>query len=113
MLTIHLDKELSFPRPASWNLTVYGVDKFKPAGSINSYSVNKSRIEYNYDGSIEILIQSDDPGPAKQHNWLRAPNGEFFLVMRVSWSDNEVPHKQEPNVEVNGLEKSELPGEIV
>ncbi len=84
MLKIHFDKDLNFPRPASWNITVYGVDNFKPTSFINAYSVNKSKMEYNYDGSIDIYIQPDSPGPSQEPNWLRSPNGEFFLVMRIA-----------------------------
>ena len=34
------------------------------------------------DGSAEIYMQADNPGPQKQSNWLPAPKGPFFFVGR-------------------------------
>ena len=84
MLKIHFDKELNFPRSAYWSLTAYAVDNFKPASTINSITVNKDMLQYNYDGSLDLFVQPGDPGPGKQFNWLRTPSGDVFVVMRVS-----------------------------
>jgi len=35
------------------------------------------------DGSLEIYLQHDNPGPAKASNWLPAPAGPFFFVGRL------------------------------
>jgi len=35
------------------------------------------------DGSLTIYVQIDSPGPDKQSNWLPAPEGEFFLILRT------------------------------
>jgi len=87
MLKIHFDKELNFPRSAYWSLTAYAVDNFKPASTINSITVNKDMLQYNYDGSLDLFVQPGDPGPGKQFNWLRTPAGDVFVVMRVSMHD--------------------------
>ena len=87
MLKIHFDKELNFPRSAYWSLTAYAVDNFKPASTINSITVNKDMLQYNYDGSLDLFVQPGDPGPGKQHNWLRTPAGDVFVVMRVSMQE--------------------------
>jgi hypothetical protein len=34
-------------------------------------------------------VQKDSPGPAKESNWLPAPNDEFSLVMRLYWPKQE------------------------
>ena len=34
------------------------------------------------DGSLEIYIQNENPGPDKASNWLPAPKGPFFFVAR-------------------------------
>jgi|SRR5688572_4259263 len=88
MLKIHFDKELNFPRSAYWSLTAYAVDNFKPASTINSITVNKDMLQYNYDGSLDLFVQPGDPGPGKQHNWLRTPAGDVFVVMRVSMHES-------------------------
>jgi hypothetical protein len=45
----------------------------------------------NADGSLTIYIQKDSPGAAKESNWLPAPNGPIYLVMRLYWPKAEPP----------------------
>jgi hypothetical protein len=35
------------------------------------------------DGSLEIYLQHDAPGGAKNANWLPTPAGPFFMVLRM------------------------------
>ena len=35
------------------------------------------------DGSITIQIQAESPGKGKESNWLPAPTGPFWLVLRA------------------------------
>jgi hypothetical protein len=35
------------------------------------------------DGSLEVLMSADDPGPALRSNWLPCPRGPFTLVLRA------------------------------
>jgi hypothetical protein len=37
----------------------------------------------NQDGSLTLYIQKDSPGADKEANWLPAPNGPIYLVMRL------------------------------
>jgi hypothetical protein len=39
----------------------------------------------NSDGSITLYVQKDSPGAAEEANWLPAPNGPIYLVMRLYW----------------------------
>ena len=39
----------------------------------------------NADGSLTLYIQKDSPGKDKESNWLPAPNGPIYLVMRLYW----------------------------
>jgi hypothetical protein len=34
------------------------------------------------DGSLEIYMQAESPGPDKESNWLPTPTGPFFFVGR-------------------------------
>jgi len=43
------------------------------------------------DGSLTIYIQKDSPGKEKESNWLPAPNGPIYLVMRLYWPKTEAP----------------------
>ncbi|MDE3819576.1 DUF1214 domain-containing protein [Sinorhizobium meliloti] len=35
------------------------------------------------DGSLTLYIQAKSPGPDRESNWLPAPDGDFFLQMRL------------------------------
>jgi hypothetical protein len=43
------------------------------------------------DGSLTIYIQKDSPGADKEANWLPAPNGPIYMVMRLYWPKTEPP----------------------
>ena len=40
---------------------------------------------------VDIYIQRESAGKDKQANWLPAPNGEVYLVMRLYWPKTEDP----------------------
>ena len=37
------------------------------------------------DGGITLYLQHGSPGKDKELNWLPAPKGPFFAVMRLYW----------------------------
>jgi len=43
------------------------------------------------DGSLTLYIQKDSPGGAKEANWLPAPHGTIYLVMRLYWPKDAAP----------------------
>ena len=45
----------------------------------------------NADGSLTLYIQKDSPGKALESNWLPAPNGPIYLVMRLYWPKDTPP----------------------
>ena len=45
----------------------------------------------NADGSLTLYIQKDRPRAEKESNWLPAPNGPIYLVMRLYWPKTEPP----------------------
>jgi len=38
---------------------------------------------YNEDGSLTFYIQNDAPKEALKSNWLPAPEGPFYVIMRL------------------------------
>ena len=55
---------------------------------INRYLINSPMInsmKKNSDGSLTIYAQNKSPGIDKESNWLPAPNGPIYMVMRLYW----------------------------
>ena len=54
------------------------------ANPINRYSLgDRSGLKAGEDGSATIYVQKEAPGAEKEANWLPAPDGMFFLIMRT------------------------------
>ena len=56
---------------------------------IDRYLINSPMLpdlKKNADGSLTIYIQAVEPtNPDHKANWLPAPNGPIYLVMRLYW----------------------------
>jgi hypothetical protein len=68
-----------------WSITMYSLpQRFLVDNPLNRYSIgNRSDgLKQGADGSLEIYMQADHPGPDKESNWLPAPRGPFFFVGR-------------------------------
>jgi hypothetical protein len=46
--------------------------------------------KYGNDGSLTIDVQKDSPGVAKDANWLPAPDGPFYAILRIYMPAPEV-----------------------
>jgi len=83
------------PVNAFWSVTMYdGKSQFLIENPINRYLINSpmlSDMKTNADGSLTLFIQKDSPGKDKEANWLPAPDGLIYLVMRLYWP-KETPH---------------------
>ncbi|MCK5356694.1 MAG: DUF1254 domain-containing protein, partial [Methyloprofundus sp.] len=77
------------PVNAFWSVTMYnGKSQFLIKNPINRYLINSPMLpsmKKNEDGSLTIYIQKNSPGKAKEANWLPAPDGPIYLVMRLYW----------------------------
>ena len=59
---------------------------------INRYLINSPMLpemKKNADGSLTLYIQKDSPGKDKESNWLPAPDGPIYLVMRLYWPKDD------------------------
>jgi len=83
------------PVNAFWSVTMYdGKSQLLIQNPINRYLINSPMLpamKKNDDGSLTIYIQKDNPGADKESNWLPAPNGPIYLVMRLYWPKTEAP----------------------
>ena len=67
-----------------WSLAMYDSEGYFVDNPIARYSIgDRDELKFDSDGSVEICIQHDSPGPDKESNWLPAPKGEFNLVLRL------------------------------
>lgn len=41
--------------------------------------------------SVALYIQKDSPGVDKESNWLPAPSGPIYIVMRLYWPKIDPP----------------------
>ena len=93
--TITFPKGQLPPVNAFWSVTMYdGKSQLLIENPINRYLINSpmlSSMKKNADGSLTIYIQKDSPGKAKESNWLPAPDGNPYLVMRLYWPKVEAP----------------------
>ena len=77
------------PVNAFWSVTMYdGKTQFLIKNPIDRYLINSPMLpgmKKNADGSVTLYIQKDSPGTDKESNWLPAPDGPIYLVMRLYW----------------------------
>jgi hypothetical protein len=81
---LHFDQ----PPPVDgfWSLTMYDTPGFLFVDNpINRYSIGDRTqgLASNADGSLELYLQQDRPGPERAANWLPAPAGRFRPILRL------------------------------
>ena len=83
------------PVNAFWSVTMYdGKTPVLIENPINRYLINSPMLpdmKTNADGSLTLYIQNNSPGADKESNWLPAPNGPIYLVMRLYWPKTKRP----------------------
>ena len=93
--TLTFAKDSLPPVNAFWSVTMYdGKTQFLIDNPINRYLINSPMLpgmKTNPDGSLTLYIQKDSPGKPKESNWLPAPNGPIYLVMRLYWPKETPP----------------------
>ncbi len=93
--TLTFAKDQFPPVNAFWSVTMYdGKNQLLVKNPINRYLINSpmlSGMKRNADGSLTLYIQKDSPGKDKEANWLPAPDGPIYLVMRLYWPKAEAP----------------------
>lgn len=81
---IHFDKSKLPPVGAFWSLTLYDPDGFQVPNALNRFALSSwMPLKYNADGSLDLYVQKESPGTARDSNWLPAPAGPFNLTMRA------------------------------
>ncbi len=81
------------PVNAFWSLTLYELPaSLLYANRLNRYLINSPmlpNLKRDADGGITLYVQNVSPGADNEANWLPAPTGPFFVVMRLYWPKAE------------------------
>ena len=83
------------PVNAFWSVTMYdGKTQLLIKNPINRYLINSPMLpnmKLDAERGLTLYIQKDSPGAEKESNWLPAPDGLIYLVMRLYWPGTEPP----------------------
>lgn len=75
------------PVTAFWSLTMYdGKTQLLIDNPLNRYLLNSPMMEQfvlGEDGSLTLYMQKESPGKELESNWLPAPDGPFYAVLRL------------------------------
>jgi hypothetical protein len=83
---MHFEKGQMPPVKGFWSLTMYDPDFFFVPNQINRYNLSqRNTFITNSDGSVDLYLQAESPGPEKEANWLPAPKGKFVPMLRLYW----------------------------
>lgn len=68
-----------------WSVTAYdSSNNFLIDNELDRYCINdRSEVQYNEDGSLDIYVQKEKPEEDKVSNWLPVNDGEFHLFLRI------------------------------
>lgn len=96
--TLHFDKGALPPADAFWSLTMYdGKTKLLVANPLDRYLINSRMLpdlKLDSDGGLTLYVQHKAPAKDLQSNWLPAPNGPFYGVLRLYLPKPEVTSGQ-------------------
>ena len=91
---MHFEKGQLPPVDAFWSLTMYDKTLFFVPNAINRYELSqRDQLISNADGSTDLFIQAENPGPGKQANWLPAPNlNSYWCCGELVWPAQNSPY---------------------
>jgi hypothetical protein len=82
------------PAKAFWSLSLYdGPTQLFIENPLDRYLLNSTMMEgfvFEDDGSLLINVQKDSPGAEREANWLPAPDGPFYLALRLYLPEQRV-----------------------
>lgn len=84
--TLTFAKDQLPPTNAFWSITMYdGKSQLLVDNPLNRYLINSPmlpNLKRDADGGLTLYLQRASPGKDKQSNWLPAPNGPFYAILR-------------------------------
>lgn len=86
------------PVNSFWSITIYDLPaSLLVENPLRRYLINSPMLpglKRDADGGLTIHIQKQSPGQDRESNWLPAPNGPFWAVMRLYWPKEEALNGQ-------------------
>jgi hypothetical protein len=80
---LHFEDGGKVPAEAFWSITLYGEDRYLAPSVIGRHALgNRSPLKRNADGSLTLHVSQQRP-PGPEENWLPAPQGCFYLILRL------------------------------
>jgi hypothetical protein len=81
---IHFDADALPPVAAFWSITMYDGEGFQVANELDRFAIgDRDPLVYNADGSLDIYVQPENPGPDRVANWLPSVPGPSGITMRL------------------------------
>ncbi|MCU0971952.1 MAG: DUF1214 domain-containing protein, partial [Gammaproteobacteria bacterium] len=84
---LRFEKDELPPARAFWSLSMYdGRTQLLVRNPLERYVLNSTMLEafaFEPDGSLVLHVQKDSPGEALESNWLPAPDGPFYAILRI------------------------------
>jgi hypothetical protein len=72
-------------------VTAYDTDGYFIPNALKRQALgDRDQLQLNPDGSLDLYIQADSPGPDKEANWLPVAEAPFTLLMRLYSPKSEV-----------------------
>ena len=89
---MHFAKGELPPVNGFWSLTMYNDKYFFYGNPLNRYTLSaRNDLKPNADGSVDLYLQHENPGPEKESNWLPAPAERFIPMLRLYWPKEKSP----------------------
>ncbi|MFD0547568.1 DUF1214 domain-containing protein [Streptomyces mexicanus] len=71
-----------------WSLTMMNDRQLFVDNPLGRYAIgDRSGMATHPDGSLDIYLQHQSPGPDRESNWLPAPEGSFNVFLRLYWPE--------------------------
>ncbi len=71
------------PADQFWSISLYGADRYFAANAIGRHALgNRSPLVRDADGALTFEV-AHEPPPGPASNWLPAPAGPFYLILRL------------------------------
>jgi len=82
---MHYEKDHFQPTNATWSISQYK-GNFYVRNALDRYAIAPwMPLKFNADGSLDVYLQAESPGPDKEANWLPTPPGVFNVTIRNYW----------------------------